>query len=132
MIWDKYREEIDAIPKNHFNAKTYVTERLDKFVGTQNQINDERARLVIEAKEIELANRTRYYEQYNAIVENYRTELYSDYNTPEKVLDLAYAIAYDRGHSSGYSEVECIFEDVVASFIEVYNLGLKDGASGKQ
>jgi hypothetical protein len=131
MIWNDYEIKVKAIPKEQFNSKEYVTERIGVFVGTQVQINVERARLVIEAKEKELDIRTRYYAQYNAIMAEYKTKLYGDYNLSVEILDMAYAHAYERGHSSGYSEIEGIFYEVISDYAKAYDLGLKDGRNGK-
>lgn len=126
MIWDKYAEKVNAIHKEQFNAKTFVEAQIKDFVGTQDQINEEKTRLVAEAEGRELAIRTAYYAEYNAIVEEYTNALFSDYTVPKEVLDKAYSTAHDRGHSADYSEVECIFNDLVGTFIEIYNLGLKN------
>jgi len=125
MIWNKYDKEVRSIPKEGFNSREFVESRIRDFVGTQDQIDAERNRLILEAKVKESEIRAAYYAEYNTIVEGYVGELFSGYSVPKEVLDKAYSIAYERGHSSGYAEVECIFNDVVDDFIEVYNLGLK-------
>lgn len=126
MIWGKYAERIAAIHKDTFNAKVFVEAQIKDFVGTQDQINEEKTRLVAEANGKESAIRTAYYTEYNAIVAEYANELFSAYSVPKEVLGKAYSIAYDRGHSSGYYEVEGLFYEMADVFIEIYNLGLKN------
>ena len=126
MIWDKYDARVKNIAKGNFNPREFVETRIRDFVGTQDQINKERERLVFEAEEKEFEIRTAYYAEYNAIMEEYHNELFNGYSVPEQVLNKAYSIAYDRGHSFGYAEVENIFSELVGDFIEIYNLGLKN------
>lgn len=125
MIWDKYNERVNNIAKENFNAKEFVEAQIKDFVGNQDQINAERNRLVSEAKTREVGIRAAYYAEYNSILEEYTTELFSEYSVPTEVLDKAYSIASDRGHSAGYREVECHFVETADAFIEIYNLGLK-------
>lgn len=132
MIWDKYQERINAIPKEQFNERVYVDTQIKDFVGTQEHINAERMRLAAEAKSKTTITKAAYNKAYQDIINEYMEELFQGYTTPQAVLDKAYSIAYDRGHSAGYAEVEGIFYDMVADLIDIYDLGLKDGASGKQ
>lgn len=73
-----------------------------------------------------------YYREYNRLYGLYKVRLYEIYGCDNKeVNDIAYSVAYDRGHSSGYHEVEGIFQDMVIYFEKAYNIGKEQNESVK-
>lgn len=50
---------------------------------------------------------------------------------PDMIHDTVYALAWERGHSAGFSEIAICYDDLVEKFKEVYNLGVMHGKVDK-
>lgn len=55
-----------------------------------------------------------YYEDQEKVVNFWISEMKKEFDVSDKIFDICYAEAYDRGHSYGYDEVYNYMIDVVA------------------
>lgn len=129
LWYDQYKFRYDGLThRSKASIKEQFEEELTTFVGTKAQILEKEKEIAARVGTEYIKVRNDYNVERSSIVNEWLIELFSWYQAPKEVLDLAYSIAYEQGHSSGYSEVESIFEDIVGKFIECYELGLKHGA----
>lgn len=128
LWYDKYKSRYyDLKYLTRYSIKEQFDEELNTFIGTK-AAHLQKEKEIAERVECEYRKQhTNYYAEQNKIISEWVEELYSYYKAPKEVLDIAYCIAYEQGHSSDYSEVESIFEDIVDKFIQCYELGVKDG-----
>lgn len=129
-LWDdKYQEKYMEIinNKNNQSKEEFINAEMETFVGTRTQIKEKELTLATEYQDKIREERKDYNKKINEIMSLYYDELYSYYDVPTVVLDKAYAMAYDRGHSYGHCEVESVFDDIVDVFLDVYNLGKEAG-----
>lgn len=127
-IWDEKYNTIKKDIENTYypkeNKSSYVNSRLEVYVGTIKDIEIEKERLMAEFKDIEKKERAVYYEKINALIQEYTDELFAEYPcVPTELCAIAYSMAYDRGHSCGYSEVENYFDGYMEHLIKAYNMG---------
>jgi len=124
MIWDKYAQKFEEIYKpNQFHQSDFVEENIKDFVGTEAQIKTQREFLKKVASDIKKEKLSERKSEINELLCEYQKELFNEFDAPVEVLSIAYNVAYDRGHSYGYVEVENIFFNIVDNFIDCYNLG---------
>lgn len=129
-VWDKYNEAYHAAYSKQLSKAEFIDNQLELFVGTLAQIKAEETRLVEEFKEYQIAHRKECGDRVAMIFAAYMEELRKehDYAHP-KVFDMAYAMAYEYGHSSGYEEVENYLVDFLDKLEDAYRLGIAEGRS---
>lgn len=126
--WKQVEEEYESLVYPYeSDIKKQIEETMESYVGTKKQIEAEEERLKKELKEVVKVKRQQYYETQSLLVEKWKQLCYEEYfhGYPKELFDLCYSPAYERGHSSGYNEVEILICDMSDSYIAAFNLGRK-------
>jgi hypothetical protein len=128
-IWEDFFEaDYKNIPYLIVNKNDYVSEQIEHFVGTKKQIEEEEARLIREVIRRNREYREAYHQQVNNLIDAWKHKLYHEYlgvGYPVELHNKLYAEADERGHSSGYSEIENYYIIMSDLFVEIYELGRK-------
>lgn len=67
-----------------------------------------------------------YYAYENKVNELWLRELKKEFDLPEKIFNVCYAEAYERGHSAGYNEVACCMYDIVDFYEKIRDAQITD------
>lgn len=123
-IWSKYAKDYFSVDRKQLTKAEFIDDQLDSFVGTLAQLKAKEARLAEEFKEYQKARRKECNEELAAIINAYTMELREENkHAPPQIFDMAWSLAYEWGHSSGYDEIEYHLDEILEVAMNAYNFG---------
>lgn len=113
MDFSKYTNNTVKYPRLSEIKKEYKQKVEETFVGTKKQIDVALEDAALQAEADFKVQREKYYKEQNALQEKFVQDLFEEFGVKDsKKARKAYAIAYEHGHSSGYSEIYNYFIDL--------------------
>lgn len=125
-VWKRFEKEYLQLSScsTIYSKHEFIEPLLQDFIGTLSQITEEKARLEKEYNNYCLAQRKANNDKINELFSRYNEALNTEYShVPPEVFSLAYGLAYDHGHSSGYGEVENYIGELLDPIMRAYKLG---------